>query len=77
MFVCVDALCLFLPGIGRICWLKKGTKIPLNTEALQHIFRFQPFFLMKLKLEIWEGLVVACVCLCERVYTDAHFCASR
>ncbi|XP_054045550.1 limb region 1 protein homolog isoform X9 [Rissa tridactyla] len=23
MFVCVDALCLFLPGIGRVCWLKK------------------------------------------------------
>uniref|UniRef100_Q7ZUA6-7 Isoform 7 of Limb region 1 protein homolog n=1 Tax=Gallus gallus TaxID=9031 RepID=Q7ZUA6-7 len=24
MFVCVDALCLFLLGVGRICWLKKG-----------------------------------------------------
>ncbi|KAM6373848.1 limb region 1 protein homolog isoform 10-T10 [Alca torda] len=23
MFVCVDALCLFLPGIGRVRWLKK------------------------------------------------------
>ncbi|POI36090.1 hypothetical protein CIB84_000158 [Bambusicola thoracicus] len=23
MFVCVDALCLFLLGIGRICWLEK------------------------------------------------------
>jgi len=62
MFVCVDAFCLFLPGIGRICWLKKGRKILLNTEQLQNIINFQPLLLMKLKLLIWEDLALGCVC---------------
>ncbi|XP_045435767.1 limb region 1 protein homolog isoform X9 [Pipistrellus kuhlii] len=33
LFVCLDALCLFLPGIRRFCWPEKGTPSPNLGDA--------------------------------------------
>lgn len=75
MFVCVDALCLFLPGIGRIRWLKKGRKILLNTYGVitVHI----PFSVLNSDGTNYRfgRTMLGCICLCSRLHIC--ICTSR
>lgn len=71
MFVCVDALCLFLLGVGRICWLKKGRKMLLNAYRVIAVHvPLSAFISSGTSYRFGRTSVRGCVCLCECVYTD-------
>lgn len=73
MFVCVDALCIFLPGIGRICWLEKGRKTTIKYKVIATYISFSAFISDETEITHWGGFGAGMHVLMWRWYTAFFF----